>query len=362
VLYVSLVATVILVLTAHVAARRSPQPITGGWFILATVVFALGPVCVGAFLPAVIGVAGLLFGSLVVWSVARERLKSFLPFSVVAVVVPFGYAGWWAWGRYEAAVELRAQYPFESMADRVPEAVRGAVPTGAAVARLARFEREAAPRYDLYDYQFETIHNTTVEQFVNSPGFGVSRGIRYPTDAGLRHRTERRDPPPAQPSPPGSPWAGDEFGPLADRGGLDDLHLDGVLDFVNREGWGYLRGKRQVAGFLPHAFSRVPEAKAWRVESVYLVGLLKHAEPVVYLTDRLPAMADAATAPTRPVDAFEAAGLKEIRAGDDGYAGRRGDEVRFIGAVRSAAACVGCHGGERGDLLGAFAYRLRAAP
>ncbi len=138
-------------------------------------------------------------------------------------------------------------------------------------------------------------------------------------------------------------------------------HADGLTDFVNPDGWGYVRSPREVAGFLPHAFSRVPEGREWKVVRVELVGLLKHPEPVVYPSDRLPAMADLKDAPTRAPDAFEAAGVAALRKGDDGFAGRRGDEVRYVGAVRSAEACVKCHGGERGDLLGAFAYRLRPA-
>ena len=92
-----------------------------------------------------------------------------------------------------------------------------------------------------------------------------------------------------------------------------------------------------------------------RVESV---GLLAHPEPVVYVSERLPAMADLRSAPTRPLDEFEADALAAVRRGEDGHAARRGDEVRFVGAVRSARQCVGCHGGERGGLLGAFSYTL----
>ena len=69
-------------------------------------------------------------------------------------------------------------------------------------------------------------------------------------------------------------------------------------------------------------------------------------------------MADLRSAPTRPLDEFEADALAAVRRGEDGHAARRGDEVRFVGAVRSARQCVGCHGGKRGGLLGAFSYTL----
>ena len=32
--------------------------------------------------------------------------------------------------------------------------------------------------------------------------------------------------------------------------------------------------------------------------------------------------------------------------------------VRMLGAIRSVEQCMKCHGGERGDLLGAFSYSL----
>jgi hypothetical protein len=64
-------------------------------------------------------------------------------------------------------------------------------------------------------------------------------------------------------------------------------------------------------------------------------------------------------APTRAPDAFETAGLGAIRKGEEGFAAQRPDVLRYLGAIRSAKQCVECHGGQRGDLLGAFAYTLR---
>ena len=76
---------------------------------------------------------------------------------------------------------------------------------------------------------------------------------------------------------------------------LDDLIHDVIENVQSRE---------RVAGFLPHRFSKVPEATTWQVQRIELVGLLKHPEPVAYLSDRLPAMAELRDAPTRPLDAF----------------------------------------------------------
>jgi hypothetical protein len=35
--------------------------------------------------------------------------------------------------------------------------------------------------------------------------------------------------------------------------------------------------------------------------------------------------------------------------------------LRMVGSVRSLKQCIPCHGGRRGDLLGAFSYSLSAA-
>ena len=63
-------------------------------------------------------------------------------------------------------------------------------------------------------------------------------------------------------------------------------------------------------------------------------------------------------APTRPLDRFEASSLDKLRQGEDLIVGRSPRQLRMLGAIRSLKQCVACHGGERGDLLGAFSYRL----
>ena len=63
--------------------------------------------------------------------------------------------------------------------------------------------------------------------------------------------------------------------------------------------------------------------------------------------------------PTRPLDTFESCGLESLRQGEDLFIGGTASELRMLGAVRSIKQCLDCHGGERGDLLGAFSYSLR---
>ena len=219
---------------------------------------------------------------------------------------------------------------------------------------------EAESGWTLRNYRLRMLHEDTTRAFVSSPGFGVGRMLPGPTAANLKENPER-DPTPAQPGSPAL-WGSEPFTPIVEREALVTLHTDGLLDFVNPRGWGYIQSRDRVAGFLSHRFSKVPEAKTWAVQRVELVGLLKHPEPVVYLSDKLPAMADLQSVPTRTLDAFETTGLTAVRSGEDGFAARRGDTARFVGGIRSAKQCVQCHGGERGDLLGAFSYTLRVKP
>lgn len=132
------------------------------------------------------------------------------------------------------------------------------------------------------------------------------------------------------------------------------------MDFVNPDGFGFIKDRRRVAGFQAHQFSQVPgPAERWAVQTVDLMGLLLHDEPVAYVSARLPRMEELREAPTRSLDGFEAAGLEELRRGEDLVVGGTPTGMRMLGAIRSAKQCVQCHGSERGDLLGAFSYTLQ---
>jgi hypothetical protein len=151
--------------------------------------------------------------------------------------------------------------------------------------------------------------------------------------------------------------------PKVDLDDLTALHRNSILDFVNPRGFGlFVPEKRRIAGFQPHHFSQVPSAKKWTVRSIELVGLLVHEHPVVYQTANLPRMQEAKTAPTRPLNAFESLGLESLRRGETLFCREKDNELRVLGALRNVEECQQCHRGERGDLLGAFVYQLRAVP
>jgi hypothetical protein len=139
---------------------------------------------------------------------------------------------------------------------------------------------------------------------------------------------------------------------------LNGLHTNGVLDFVHAPGFGFVKDRKHVAGFQAHGFSEVPKSAAkWEVGKLELVSLLLNKEPVVYLSDRLPRMSELRGAPTRPLDRFETAGLAALRQGEDLHI----EGTRMVGSIRATKQCLECHGGSRGELLGAFSYSLRLA-
>ena len=123
-----------------------------------------------------------------------------------------------------------------------------------------------------------------------------------------------------------------------------------------------MRNRREIAGFQPHHFTDVPLVASWKIQTLELVGLLMHPEPIVYVSNDLPAMDKLKDVPTRALNGFEDEGLKYLQSGNDLYVRESSEGLRMMGAVRNAKQCVECHGGNRGDLLGAFSYRLQRNP
>ncbi len=137
------------------------------------------------------------------------------------------------------------------------------------------------------------------------------------------------------------------------------FHVGSIGNFANFKRFGYFINRRKVAGFAPHAFESEPKPQVpYTLERLELVGLVRNPEPAVYVSEFLPRMTELDAVATRPADSFEAAGLKRLAAGEDLVANAVGSKVRLLGAIRNMTTCVKCHGGQRGDLLGAFSYRL----
>lgn len=347
-LYLAAFFGAVLLVVTNGIARWSDHPNRYGLTAIAGLVVC--PVGMVFASPTVMEL-GLALGTLLILTARVGRRWLFLPLSLAAFAVVFGGNYWYVKQKVDRLLDT---YPFESIADRLPELPADGKPP-VVPESFTEFESRGYRAAALRD-----LHENTKIWFVNQPNFGVARMI-FRSESTLRHG-ERTGPPVEQPLDrltSGGVVEGPET-VIRPPDGFERMHADGVLDFVHPDGFGYVKNRRQVAGFQPHQFSRTPEAgPAYRLRALDLVGLVVHPEPVAYVSALLPRMDELREAPTRPLTPFEAAGLAELRGGDDLYARELpGGAVRLLGAVRNAKQCQGCHGGYRGDLLGAFSYEL----
>jgi len=271
--------------------------------------------------------------------------------------------------------DLRAKYPEEPLDQRLPQkqpdspsketepGIELAVkshdhPLKANDAKLNHLEHdveEQEPSERIRYLMLKRLHETKVDEFVQQPGFGVGRMLRPVTPTEQNLAPKRRDT--IVPQPGASEPNRYLKSVTLD---FDVLHRSAILDFINPEGWGLVNEKdRRVIGFIPHGMSKIPTDPDWRVIAIDLIGLVVHEKPTAYVSANLPRMDELRKAPTRPLDAFEDAGLVELRTGKHEFVQDVNGRVRMLGAIRSTKQCIQCHGGARGDLLGAFSYTLQ---
>lgn len=318
------------------------------------------PICCVFYLLPLLAQGALLAVTLPLASVPIYGIKVYRVTSVLVAVAVWVIALVNGVRMEQQFREWERQTPAESLTDRVPIPSGGRNDTDDPMWKevdngLARHSYT----YPSRSWSLEAVHDQRVFLFHQAAGFGMARML--PLHPQPEHFAPDLTPPVAQPEryEPNAVSLGDEV-VAKPSNPFGRLHVASLLDFVNPDGFGYVKSRSEVAGFRPHRFSKVPDpVERWEVRRVELVGLLLHPTPAVYVSEHLPRMDELKGAVTREPDAFEAEGLKAIRTGDDLYS--RGDEkdVRMIGAIRSVSQCVQCHGGKGGELLGAFSYRLR---
>jgi hypothetical protein len=333
-------------------------------------VIAFGGLFLGAFCQAfpICILAVLIIPALFIWKKCQWSPVSLFGYMFGTAVLANGLAVLMILQYVSDMERLQLKYPFESMAERLPVPKTNAVTplSNESAEQLSELERTFGTDFHTArDLSLQNLHQDSVKHFIDSPGFGVGRGPIRPSEERLAaRRFDRRETP--LPQPNARPWSTLAEGDLRvlpdlNPAALRTMHLNSIIDFVNPEAFGLIISRQKVAGFLPHQFYSVPQAKEWNVQTVELLGLLMHEEPVIYVSDELPNMENARTMPTRPLNVFETAGLKRLQEGDDLFVRETNDDIRMLGAVRSIAKCVQCHGGERGELLGAFSYSLQRA-
>ncbi|TWT46959.1 hypothetical protein KOR42_43030 [Thalassoglobus neptunius] len=276
--------------------------------------------------------------------------------------------------------EMRDAYPFESLADRLPDPAKlNALPESnlapQVVVRLSKKD-------DMYRGSrastLKRLHSEYYEDFVTAAGFGPVRMVRIQP-----RMVELPEPKPIPQSKLHCPKAIEESKNSSSDGWsysgerefqaylqtVTDprmkIHETSESEFLRPNTFGYVQDHEHVAGFQSHAFARVPvvdeetpELAEWRLERIELVGLLRNDEPVVYLSESLPNLEELDTFETRPVDGWEADALSQLVDSTDLVVREQPQEIRMIGSLRASNNCLMCHDVRRGQVLGALAYTL----
>ena len=117
---------------------------------------------------------------------------------------------------------------------------------------------------------------------------------------------------------------------------------------------------------LPDGTRRSVRERVWQLRDRQLMSVSAETGPAVYLQTpknqhELMKPKTGATAPKRPLDAFETEALAKLRTGDEVALQSSERELRVLGAILARQECLTCHStAEVGTLLGAFTYTLNA--
>lgn len=304
-----------------------------------------------------------------VWAGKGWSVRSYVSQLALFFIGSFGIGVYDAFEYVRSQRQLREEYPLVSLRERLP--VRKGAPVASApphnAAALQSIETSIWDwSNDVRSYSLKQLHSRQVDSFVSAPGFGFSRMLR-PGAWTLNLRRELKPPPQPGPEPPPA-WSPGEAGPKSRfeelvRDSSKRIREEGVVDFAFAEGFGYMKDLEHVAGFLPHRARTLPKLDAaapFSIDRIYLIGLVVHSEPTVYVTDTLPSMENVKSTPTRPTDAFELAGIEALKAGEESFVRGNDQQLRMLGAIRAGRQCLDCHAVPRGSLLGAFSYYLSA--
>lgn len=147
--------------------------------------------------------------------------------------------------------------------------------------------------------------------------------------------------------------------------GLGALHETATHNFVDPRRMGYVRSRREAAGFESHGLSSLTAGDScdklqpdWEVTRLELVSLLRHAEPRIYVANSLPEMDKLADVSTRALTSFEQTALPQLTKQRDTVVNQSHNRIEMLGALRAGKTCLECHEAPRGKLLGAFSYEL----
>ena len=409
--------TAALVLSAFllglcVACSRLPWALAAFGFFCGGGLLAFFWLAVFTMSPVVAWIWGTLFFVTVIAASMEWAPKLTAVCGVAAIAIVYIVAAVAFIPEYRERLALRAEYPQESLAERLAyegphvtatsnSEIDGQLPGDLPESYVTRIEKRLfdadernhpARMYNwdartkslsaLYRPSFADMHLGFVHEFITADGFGVLRMGPLPAK---RKYIEIPVPQPiplpepsAEPEPTGQFAEENPAAPPLHPAVAEEFHVAEMADFVNKEGFGYVpytwkngesvKRLDRVVGFQPHAFRRLPEplpvgeAVRWVIDDLELVSLLKQDTPRVYLSENMPRMDELRNAPTRPLDEFEADALGRLRNGETLVLHEDHNELRMFGPLVAVERCLECHNVNRGDLLGAFTYRLHRDP
>lgn len=145
---------------------------------------------------------------------------------------------------------------------------------------------------------------------------------------------------------------------------LQNMHNAFVEAFVDSDGFGAARIPPMLAKMRRYEMQGVGGGDQC-VRRAELIGVARHAEPVVHLAGLSGPLhrgsSGAAWPPAyvRALTQVEAAALAELRAGAPLTLYAAPGEFRLMGPIDARADCLRCHtGAKEGQLLGALSYSL----
>jgi hypothetical protein len=307
----------------------------------------------------------------------------------------------WPVGEAETAETLRRRLAYEAKHGKVKPEL-----TKETEGQLNNFESLLFRDYRVIGMQLAAreLHDKSVQEFVGAEGFGMERMVIFvpkyleiPNAPPIKLAKDESFSEADAGDPVKLPRDDSVANPLRvpTAGALLAFHTDGQRSFVNLPGFAFLPGTPQAGrggfarprvpgqdrkaklkmGFWPHHFrhvpdvprtvrkdEKVPEKEKWLVQRIELVSLLKHEQPVAYVSKHLPRMDELRKAETRPLDGFEMTALASLKKGETIVSDASVNRMYLLGAVRAATQCLDCHSVERGTLLGAFSYELVRTP
>ena len=145
---------------------------------------------------------------------------------------------------------------------------------------------------------------------------------------------------------------------------FEDLHERYTQAFVDSEGFGI---SRIVTFDSPERRAFLVNGRKRRIHTVQLIGLNGDV-PRVYESSFInPTRSMLATTAYRPLSDFENHAIERLETGTNYvFSGEDHDpenpHATLVAALRASESCMECHDAKRGQLLGAFAYRLHAPP